>query len=94
MLVFNLPQNMAPMRTAKGVNPASTQVMPPQPMFQPPQFNNYFSLRSDASIMGYNNYGNFTATSMTGESQHRAMVDMANNMSIVGLTNNRRRRNF
>lgn len=94
MLMFNLPQSMKPMRVAKGVNPAATQVVPPQPMFNIQPFENHFNLRSDESIMGYNQFGNFTATSMVGESQHTAMTAMANNISISNLVNNKRRGMF
>lgn len=91
MLIFNLPQSVKPTRVAKGVDPRSMQIMPPAPMFQPTPFKNYFALRSDKSVMGYNQFGNFTATSMAAESTQRAMRDMANNMSIVELTNGKRK---
>lgn len=94
MIIFNLPQSMKPMNVSKGVNADATKVMPPQPMFDIRPFENHFNLRSDESIMGYNQFGNFTATSMVAESQHNAMIAMNNNMTISNLVNNKRRGMF
>ncbi len=44
--------------------------------------------------MGWNQAGNFTATSMAKESTRKTMTDMANNTSIIGILNDRRRNNF
>lgn len=95
MFVFNLPQSIKPMSTSKGVNQDKTRVMPPPPMFMQQPFENHFAIpHSDASVMGWNQAGNFTATSMARESTRKTMTDMANNTSIIGILNERRRNNF
>ena len=95
MFVFNLPQSIKPMSTYRGVDKDKTRVMPPPPMFVQQPFENYTNIpHSDASVMGWNQAGNFSATSMAKESTMKTFRDMANNNSIIGIINDRRRRNF
>lgn len=94
MLIFNLPQDIRPQKVSKGVNSKIMEVQPPPPTFQPKPFDSHIVNADAYSIMGWNRAGNFTASRMAGEVRERTMIDMANNMSIVDLTNDRRRRNF
>lgn len=94
MLMFHLPQDVRPRKVSKGVDPNAFQVQDPEPAYKPEPIPNHIINADAYSIMGWNRAGNFTASSMAGQTRIKTMRDMYNNMSIVNLTNDRRRRNF
>lgn len=96
MLLFNLNKNVnTPTTVAKGVDKHATDVQAPQPMFNIRPFDNHFNLmHQDESLMGYNTYGNFTATTMNADAQRFGISNMNDNLSLINLVNGRRRGGF
>ena len=94
MFIFNLPQNMAPMRTARGVDPKRTQVQPARPRFMPKPLDNHMAMQlgpTDESIMGYGPQGTFTSTALSVESRKRAMAQMGRDNSLINMVNDTRK---
>lgn len=96
MFLMNLNRNVnKPMQTAKAIKADRTKVKPAEPMYELEPFESYEGIpHQDVSLMGYDYFGNYTATSMAREARQKAFMNMANNNSIINLMNGKRRGEF
>jgi hypothetical protein len=95
---MRLPQRINSFHISKGKpDEENVEVRDPGPKFMNRPFRDYMEeavIYSDSTIMGYDKWGQFTASRMAAESRRRAFIQMTKDNSIVGLTNDRRKRNF
>lgn len=96
--MVRLPQRLNSFYISKGKpNEEQVSVKKPEPMFIREPFPNYMEaaiMLNDKTIMGYDHFGRYTISTMADESKRRAFAQMEKDSLIVGLVNDRRRRNY
>lgn len=95
MLLMNYGKLKSPYQQAKGVDKHSTDIQPARPMFNEEPFDNHFDLmHQNESLMGFNQYGNFTANTIIADAHKFGVSTMNNNLSLINLMNSKRRGEF